>query len=61
MKKLLLTQTSSLNKTLINSDAVPYSISEMSCLKGEEVSYQIVYKPLFKTMNIIYIIILINT
>lgn len=47
MKKLLLTQTSSLNKTLINSDAVPYSISEMSCLKGEEVSYQIVYKPLF--------------
>ena len=48
MKKLKLYQTSSLNKTLINSDTEPYCIDNISCLKGEEVSYQIVYKTIFK-------------
>ena len=47
MKKLKLIQTSSLNKTLINSDVEPAYLDSISCLKGEEVSYQIVYKTLF--------------
>jgi len=48
MKKLEIYQTSSLNKTLINSDDIPYTIDRISCLKGEEVSYQIVYRPVNK-------------
>lgn len=47
MKKLKLIQTSSLNKTFITSDDEPDFLSSISCLKGEEVSYQIVYKTLF--------------
>lgn len=39
---LKLYQTSSLNKTLINSKELPLPLERLSCLKGEEVSYQIV-------------------
>lgn len=41
---LELYQTSSLNKTLINSKAAPLPLKRLSCLKGEEVSYQIITK-----------------
>lgn len=39
---LKLYQTSSLNKTLIGSKTIPVSLKRLSCLKGEEVSYQII-------------------
>lgn len=39
---LELYQTSSLNKTLIGSRELPLPLTRLSCLKGEEVSYQIV-------------------
>jgi len=39
---LKLYQTSSLNKTLIDSESEPLELKKLSCLKGEEVSYQIV-------------------
>jgi len=39
---LELYQTSSLNKTLMDSANPPLPLNKMSCLKGEEVSYQIV-------------------
>ena len=41
---LELYQTSSLNKTLIDSKELPLPLKRLSCLKGEEVSYQIVTK-----------------
>lgn len=39
---LELYQTSSLNKTVIDSKELPLPLKRLSCLKGEEVSYQIV-------------------
>lgn len=44
MAVLTLYQTSSLNKTLITDREPPHTIDRLSCLKGEEVSYQIVCK-----------------
>lgn len=44
MAALTLYQTSSLNKTLITDREPPRTIDRLTCLKGEEVSYQIVCK-----------------
>ncbi len=40
--KLTLFQTSSLNKTFLDSPTPPLELKNLSCLKGEEVSYQLV-------------------
>ncbi|MBE6934787.1 MAG: DUF4091 domain-containing protein [Ruminococcaceae bacterium] len=48
MKKLELFQTSSLYKAFIHSDDVPPEVTGISCLKGEEVSYQIVYRTCYQ-------------
>lgn len=40
--KLTLFQTSSLNKTFLDSPNPPVELKKLSCLKGEEVSYQLV-------------------
>ena len=47
MKRLQLFQVSSLYKAFIDSEDIPASIEELSCLKGEEVSYQIVCRPCY--------------
>ncbi len=39
---LNLYQTSSLNKTITDSGEKPISLKRLSCVKGEEISYQIV-------------------
>ena len=42
--KLNVCQTSSLNKTLLDDSRKPVLLKSLSCLKGEEVSYQLVCK-----------------
>ena len=40
--KLTVFQTSSLNKTFLESQTEPLALNKMSCLKGEEIAYQLV-------------------
>jgi len=42
--ELIVYQTSSLNKTLIDDSRRPVPLNQLSCLKGEEISWQIICK-----------------
>ena len=42
--KLTVFQTSSLNKTFLDSQTEPLALKEISCLKGEEIAYQLVFR-----------------